>query len=44
MEEKKDCCECIHAHRIAEHEWECDAEVYDIDNKTCFIPKDETAE
>lgn len=37
----KDCVNCKHAHKVAEHEWECDAENYDIKNLTCFVPRDE---
>ena len=37
-----DCTKCIHAIKLAEHEWECDAEDYDLKHFTCFIPKDES--
>lgn len=37
------CSDCIHSHKVEDSEYEkiyeCDAEVYDIDNKTCFAPK-----
>ena len=44
----KNCADCKFATQIAGHEFECDADQYDIDNKTCFIPRgldeaDETA-
>lgn len=44
----QNCADCKFATQIAEHEFECDADQYDIDNKTCFIPRgldeaDETA-
>ena len=38
------CANCIHSHKIedAEHDkiYSCDAEVYDIDTLTCFVPAD----
>lgn len=42
------CSKCKHAVKVAEHEFECTADQYDIDNKTCFVPQnlsdaDETA-
>lgn len=42
------CSECKYAVKVAEHEYECTADQYDIDNKTCFVPRgisneDETA-
>ena len=33
-----DCTTCTHAHKIGEHEWECDAENYDIDHFSCYSP------
>ena len=44
----QNCADCKFATQIAEYEFECDADQYDIDNKTCFIPRgldkaDETA-
>lgn len=39
---KHDCTKCIHAKQVAEHEWECLAENYDIKEFTCFIPKEES--
>ena len=39
--EERKCSACIHAHRIDDITYECDAEEYDIDNKTCFVPKAE---
>ena len=35
----QNCADCKFATQIAEHEFECDADQYDIDNKTCFIPR-----
>lgn len=36
------CVNCIHSHRIEDDEYdkvyECDADVYDITNLTCFVP------
>lgn len=36
-----DCRNCAHAHKIGdtECEWECDAEEYDIDTPSCFVPR-----
>lgn len=44
----QNCADCKLATQIAEHEYECTADQYDIDNKTCYIPRglddaDETA-
>lgn len=44
----QNCADCKFATQIAEHEFECDADQYDIDNKTCYVPRgisnaDETA-
>lgn len=33
------CASCKHAVKTAEHEYVCNADQYDIDNKTCFVPK-----
>lgn len=33
-----DCTTCIHAKKTGEHEWECDAEHYDIEHFTCYSP------
>lgn len=33
------CSECKYAVKVAEHEYECTADQYDIDNKTCFVPR-----
>lgn len=38
--EERKCSECNHAHRIDDITYECDAVEYDIDNKTCFVPKE----
>lgn len=37
------CVDCAHAHKVAEHEWECDAEQFDIKEKTCFVPREENS-
>lgn len=34
------CASCKHAVKTAEHEYVCNADQYDIDNKTCFVPRD----
>lgn len=34
------CRNCVHAHKIDDITYECDAEVYDIDTLSCFIPKE----
>lgn len=34
----KNCSDCKYARQISEHEYECEAEQYDIDNKTCYVP------
>lgn len=36
----KNCTDCKLAVKVADHEYECTADQYDIDEKTCFIPKD----
>lgn len=41
MKDCKDCKKAIPGENP--HEWECTAEEYDIDNKTCFQPKDSEA-
>lgn len=33
-----DCTTCTHAHKRGEHEWECDAENYDIEHFSCYSP------
>ena len=33
-----DCSTCTHAHKTGEHEWECDAENYDIEHFSCYSP------
>lgn len=33
------CSECKYAVKVAGHEYECTADQYDIDNKTCFVPR-----
>ena len=38
---ERDCTKCKHAKQVADHEWECDAELYDIRTLTCFVPRDE---
>ena len=34
------CRNCVHAHKVDDITYECDAEVYDIDTLSCFIPKE----
>ena len=34
-----DCTKCVHAHKICEGEWECDAENYDLNAFGCYVPK-----
>lgn len=38
------CSNCVHSRKIEDDEYDktysCDAEVYDIDNLTCFVPRD----
>lgn len=34
-----DCTTCTHAHKVGEHEWECDAENYDIEHFSCYSPQ-----
>lgn len=36
-----DCTKCIHANKMEDHVWECDAENYDLKEFTCFVPKEE---
>lgn len=33
------CSECKYADKIAEREYVCTSDQYDIDNKTCFVPR-----
>ena len=40
INKQADCTKCIHAHKIAEHTYECDAEVYDIKTLSCYEPKE----
>lgn len=35
----KSCRDCKYATQITEREYECNADQYDIDNKTCFAPR-----
>lgn len=35
------CRDCAHAHKVDDITWECDAEEYDIDTPSCFVPKEE---
>lgn len=42
--EERRCSNCVHAHKIDdeyEKMYECDAEVYDIKDLTCFVPREE---
>lgn len=38
--EERRCSNCNHAHKVDDITYECDAETYDIDSKTCFVPKE----
>lgn len=38
--ERKECKNCAHAHKVDDIVYECDAEVYDIDTLSCFVPKE----
>ena len=40
----RDCTKCIHAKKIDDHTYECDAELYDIKMLTCFVPREEEKE
>lgn len=38
------CSNCIHAHKLDDEYdkmYECDADEYDIENLTCFVPKED---
>ena len=35
-----DCTKCIHSQQTEPHVWECDAEEYAIDTKSCWKPKE----
>ena len=35
------CSNCKHSHKVDDITYECDAEEYDINEKTCFVPKEE---
>lgn len=35
------CSKCNHSHKIDGITYECDAVEYDINEKTCFVPKEE---
>lgn len=35
------CSNCIHAHKVDDITYECDEVEYDINEKTCFVPKEE---
>ena len=37
----RDCTKCAHAKKVADHEWECDAVLYDLRKLTCFVPRNE---
>ena len=43
--EEKSCSMCIHSHKVEGDEYdkvyECDAEEYDIDTHSCFVPREE---
>lgn len=38
----KDCAKCKHSTRIDDISHYCDAKEYDIENLSCFVPKDDT--
>jgi hypothetical protein len=40
-DENKTCKNCVHANKVDDITYECDAEVYDIDTLSCFIPKEQ---
>ena len=35
-----DCTTCTHAHKIGDHEWDCNSDNYDIEHFTCYSPVD----
>lgn len=35
------CSDCIHAKKIGDMTYVCDAEIYDLLNFTCFVPRKE---
>ena len=39
-----DCTKCIHSQQTEPHVWECDAEEYDIDTKSCWRPRNKENE
>lgn len=39
-----DCTKCIHSEQTEPHVWECDAEKYDIDTKSCWKPRNKENE
>lgn len=41
ISEERSCSQCIHAHKVDDITYECDATEYDIDNMTCFVAKKE---
>jgi hypothetical protein len=34
-----DCTKCVHASKLADHEWECNAKEFDLKGFGCYIPK-----
>lgn len=38
--DERRCSACAHARRIDDITYECDAQKYDIDNLTCFVPRE----
>jgi hypothetical protein len=34
-----DCTKCLHAHKLEDHVWKCDAIEYDIKDFGCYVPK-----
>lgn len=44
MSYERKCSNCIHAHKLDDEYdkvYECDADVFDIKNLSCFVPKEE---
>ncbi len=35
---REDCTTCSYAKKIGEHEWECTAKQYDVENFSCYSP------
>jgi hypothetical protein len=37
--EQRACSKCMHSHKVDDITYECDAEEYDIDTHSCFVPR-----